>query len=68
MLGKIIGACGLAILLAGCASSRTHSGVKLERANVEKIQKGKTQLPLAAAKAKVTPAGSARAAFVLPTA
>jgi hypothetical protein len=42
--------------------------VKLERANVEKIQKGKTQLPLAAAKAKVTPAGSARAAFVLPTA
>jgi outer membrane protein assembly factor BamE (lipoprotein component of BamABCDE complex) len=44
MLRNIIGACALAILLAGCASSHTQSGVKLDRANVEKIQKGKTTM------------------------
>lgn len=44
MLKNIIGAAAVAILLGACASSHTQSGVKIDRASVEKIKKGETTM------------------------
>src|SRR5690348_14547742 len=44
MFKNIIGAAAVAILLAACASNHTQSGVKIDRASVEKIKKGETTM------------------------